>query len=516
MSRVGNILRRPSFRPFEIPYLAQSTLPPESQFAVQDLLLSVRQGQLVLRSRRTGQQIVPRLGTAHNFSQQALPVYALLCDLQTQGLQAHLSISWEKIAPERSFYPRLTYGQVVLQAAMWSLTAPDYKPLLLAPAAEQEACFQSFQAQWQLPRLFMLVDGDHELLVDTANPLLRQIWLDSIRHRPSIKLKEFLFDPATNPVRDALGRPYTQQLLALLIRNEACYSPVHFAPATATDKQIPREFTLGTEWLYYKWYCGPQMANRVLGEVVRPLVQELQARHLIDQWFFIRYADPDNHLRVRFHLPAVDRLGEVIQLVETYLSPYLHASCIWKSQTDTYRRELERYGRRTMVASESLFYYQSTELLRALDQLADDDAAYWQLGLRAVDELLEAFAVPLTQKLALLQGLRQSFAQEFNEDKSLKSQLDAKYRHLRPQISTLLTAAVPASAPLQQVATVICEQLANGEPEVTLSRLLSSYIHMLLNRLIPTQARLHELVLYDFLSRHYQSCQARQTPTPVV
>lgn len=514
VSRVGNILRRPSFRDFEIPYLAQSILPAKHQVAVQDLLLSIRQGQLVLRSSQTNRQIVPRLSTAHNFSHQSLPVYEFLCDLQTQGLQAHLGVKWEDATPERQFYPRLTYQHVVLQAAVWHLAAADFQLLLSAPQAEQEERCQVFRKRWQLPRLFTLVDGDHELLVDADNPLLRQLWLDTIRHRPSIKLKEFLFEPAASPVRDEQHRPHTQQLLALLVREGPCYSPIRFVPA-ADDKGVPRDFELGSEWLYYKWYCGPQMANKVLQEVLRPLLQELQTRLLIDSWHFIRYADPDNHLRVRFHLPAVERLGEVILLVQQYLRPCLHTSCIWKSQTDTYRRELERYGPHTVVASERLFQYQSAAILRDLEQFTDaNDTAYWQWGLRAVDELLEAFALPLAQKLTLVQGLRKAFAQEFNEDQPLKSQLDAKYRLFRPQIVEALTVAAPSPALLRQLAATILHQLATAQETVTLTQLLSSYIHMLINRLIPTQARLHELVLYDFLSRYYQSDQARQLRQP--
>ncbi|OUJ71070.1 lantibiotic dehydratase [Hymenobacter crusticola] len=512
VSRIGNILLRPSFRDFEIPYLAQSTQPYENQIAVQDLLVSVRQGQLILRSRETGHRIVPRLSTAHNFSHQALPVYEFLCDLQTQGLQAHLGVRWETATLETKFFPRLTYQQVVLQGATWHLAASDLQTLLTAPLAEQEVHFRAFQAQWQLPRFFTLADGDHELLVDAENPLLRQVWLDTIRQRPSIKLKEFLFDPATSPVRDEQHRPHVQQLLALLVRNMPCYPAVNLTPAALADEDVPRNFALGSEWLYYKWYCGPQMANRILREVLRPLTQELQERQLIDKWFFIRYADPDNHLRVRFHLPVVERLGETVQLISNYLAPCLGASYIWKSQTDTYCRELERYGPRTIVLSESLFHYQSIALLRDLEQFTgDDDTAYWQWGLYAIDELLEAFTVPLEQKLTLLQELRESFAQEFSMDKPLKSQLDAKYRLYRSVIAQTLTPTVLAPASLQQLATAIRQQLSENGDGLSQARLLGSYIHMLLNRLIPAQARLHELVLYDFLSRYYQSCQVRQS-----
>lgn len=510
VSRAGNLLQRPCFRALEIPYLAQSALPAEGQVRVQDLLLSVRHGELRLRSRTTGQYIIPRLGTAHNFTHEALPVYQFLCDLQTQGLQAHLSLGWEAGASATKFLPRLTYRNVVLAAASWQLTAADVAPLLAEPAA-LAARWPAFCQQWRLPRLFTLADGDNELLVDTESPLLVATWLDTIRQRPHLLLKEFLFDPAASPVRDAAGRPYLAQALAVLLRQQPCYLGLPQLPARAALRPVQREFPLGSEWLYYKLYCGQKVANRVLLAVVQPLAEELLAQGLIDNWFFIRYADPDNHLRLRLHLPNPACLGTVVQRVAAQLQPHSTSGEIWKVQTDTYRRELERYGAPAIGLAEQLFGYQSTAYLSwlATEPPADDD---WLFGLVAMAELLHAFDYTGPQKIALLAGLRESFGREFGLDKKLKLQLDAKYRLARPamQQALRLVESQPPPAPLQAIASQVLGLAAEGQLGVSADHLLGAYLHMLLNRIIPAEARLHELVLYDFLGRYYQSQHAVQ------
>ena len=165
--RIGNILRRPCFRELEIPYLAQSGSP--AQTPVQDLTLAMYGNQLVLRHRDTGQRIVPRLSTAHNYTNQALPVYQFLCDLQTQGIQSHLGFSWSTIASYAKFTPRFTHKTVVLAAAAWQFEPADLQPLLQAAPAELLIHWQTFRALWQLPRFFTLADGDNELLVDADN-----------------------------------------------------------------------------------------------------------------------------------------------------------------------------------------------------------------------------------------------------------------------------------------------------------------------------------------------------------
>ncbi len=509
-SRVGNVLLRPSFRTLEIAYLAQASLPAEGQVRVQDLLVAVRDGQLVLRSRVTGQRIVPRLSTAHNFTHEALPVYQFLCDLQTQGLQPHLGVSWPVGDGEAKFLPRLTYRRVVLAPATWQLEAADLRSLLAASEAELLAELANFRRQWQLPRWFVLAEGDNELLVDAENAWLVRGWIEAVRPLPGIQLKELLFDPATSPVRDATGRPHSQQLVALLLRNGACYAEA--APRPEPAGEVPRNFALGSQWLYYKLYCGQKRADYLLLALVQPLTEALAAAGLIDNWFFIRYADPDNHLRLRLHLPDPGRTGEVVQCVAGHLQPFQASGAVWKVQTDTYRRELERYGSRTMELTEQLFGWQSQAVLARLAASAPaaELGEHWLWGLSALDELLDAFAYSLVQKTALLGELRAAFAREFGMNKPLRLQLDAKYRTARPALAAQLAARPPVPPTLTALAGRIRARLSQAPLEIALDDLLAAYLHMLLNRLLPAEARLHELVLYDFLHRHYQASLARQ------
>lgn len=513
-SRIGNLLQRPHFRALEIPYLAQSTLPPAQQVRVQDLHLSCLGGHLVLRCHRTNLRIIPRLSTAHNFAQaDALPVYQLLCDLQAQGLQTQLGVSWQTVAPDAAFWPRLTSGKAILAAATWNLSSASLHELLTAAPAELAGRLARFRAQWQLPRYFTLADGDNELLVDADSDWHVGVWLDAIRNRPEIQLKEFLFDRNASPVRDGAGQPYAHQFLALLLRQAPSYAALGRESSLAPAMAVRREFSLGSEWLYYKLYCGHLTADRVLLAVVRPLTTELRAQGLIDTWFFVRYADPDPHLRVRWHLPDPDRLGEVLRYVREALQPYSSNEAIWRTQTDTYRRELERYGHRTIGWSEALFSYQSQALLEAMAAVSSEMTFEpWLWGLGAIEELLIAFNYPLPRKLALMQSLRDSMAQEFSVNNALKRQLEAKYRQARTVVQqTLATVAKePLPPTLTTISQRIQESVASDQEQVPLERLLGSYVHMLLNRIIPSDARLHELVLYDFLVRHYQSCLARQ------
>src|SRR5205807_7013034 len=72
--RVGNILSRPVLRSYEIPYLGRSGAPPSRQLSLSDLLVSVQGERIVLRSRRLGREVIPRLTTAPNHAGRGLGV----------------------------------------------------------------------------------------------------------------------------------------------------------------------------------------------------------------------------------------------------------------------------------------------------------------------------------------------------------------------------------------------------------------------------------------------------------
>src|SRR5574337_376788 len=118
---------------------------------------------------------------------------------------------------------------------------------------------------------------------------------------------------------------------------------------------ISRTFIPGTEWLFYKIYCGVPSTDKILLSAIQPLLIEARKNSLIDKAFFIRYADPDHHIRLRFRVKNDTGIGELMKLVNRHIEPWFKEGFIWKVMLDTYERELERYEPRLIECAESLF-----------------------------------------------------------------------------------------------------------------------------------------------------------------
>ncbi|MEM1001599.1 MAG: lantibiotic dehydratase family protein [Bacteroidota bacterium] len=220
-ARVGNILMRPSFRDYEIPYLAQSNLPKAQQIPLDDLCLSVRNSKVRLRSRKHGKEVVPHLTNAHNFSANALPIYQFLCDLQTQGLRGSIGFSFGPLNTMFDFLPRAEYGDFILQQAKWRIKKEEIQHLLKIKneVDKLQSEMKQLQEKCALPQYVMLSDGDNELLINFNNTTSLQMLLETVKNREEFILTEYLHH-LDSPVKSRSGHYANQVVISYYNQNK--------------------------------------------------------------------------------------------------------------------------------------------------------------------------------------------------------------------------------------------------------------------------------------------------------
>ena len=531
--RTGNIVARPVLRQWEVPFVGRSGAPRERQLPVDDLLVFVRDGRVRLRSRRLGREVIVRLTTAHHHAtSQNLDTYRFLCALQTQEA-CSLSFGWGALGAA-PFLPRVRWGRIVLSPARWRLGADALRTLWRPDRDETFRAVQRLRSARGLPRWVAVVDGDQALPIDLDNVLAVEAFAHLVHRRSEVALTELLgHDGAC--AHGPEGR-FTHELIVPLepVRAPAATTPARRTPAPARPHPAavaaPRSFPPGTEWLYAKLYAGAGVADDVLRDVVAAVVAQAREHGAADRWFFVRYADPEWHLRVRFHGEPARLHRELLPMLTSAAADAVARGLVWRVQLDTYEREVERYGGATGVAlAEELFCADSDavlELLRALRGEAGA-AARWRLLLRGMDQLADDLGLSLERKLALVRGCRDSFARELGADAVLERRLGDKFRTERPALEALLAgeaaddpslasglaALTRRSERIREIAARLRSASDQGALALPVEALASSYLHMHANRVLRGAARAQELVLYDFLERLYTGRVARRRQT---
>lgn len=529
--RLGNVLCRPVLRDYEIPYLARSGAPQERQITMDDLLVEVLHGRIILYSKRLGREVIPRLTNAHGFMNPALaPAYRFLCSLQQQGGYAFPDFSWGPL-DNLDFLPRVRVGRLVLSPARWRLSGRQIHEVASLSSSGRFRAMQELRQRLNLPRWIVLRESDNGLTTDLENPLSVDALVHVLKRRGQGIVVE-MYPPADLLcVKGPEGRfhheiivPFVRRLQRGATQRDA--DGQHATVVHSLTQRAIRTIGPGKDWLFVKLYGGDGTLDEVLTAAVMPLLRRARESGPPFRWFFIRYADPHVHLRIRFNGSPDWLHQQLMPRISECFDPLLVAGGLWKIQFDTYDREIERYGgTEAMSIAEDIFCADSDAVIEVLNRLDEGKEAdcRWRIALLSIDRLLSDFGLDLEEKNDTLERFDAAMNIELKTTGMTKRQLSEKFRREGRKIDALLR------NPLQDtlecsIAVQILEgrtrrivplvhrlQLLRdaGTLRADFTDLLFSYVHMHVNRLMRSSARLHELVLYHFLFNSYHAMCAR-------
>jgi thiopeptide-type bacteriocin biosynthesis protein len=513
--RTGNIMARPHLRDSEIEFLGRSG--SRDPIHADDLTVGIEDGRIMLRHCDTGKRVIPRLSTAHNFQHRSLGLYRFLAMLQPQGTTGGASFEWGPLAG-LPFLPRVRIGDTVVKRARWVIGGEEMETLRSVQGADLFTAIHRIRTERGLPRHVGLVSGEMFLPVDLDNILSVESLVDLIRKSRSFTLEENWPGPDGLVVEGPEGRFVNEIVVPVSGRQEK--------PVETTFKPVSYElqdrFEPGSEWLHVKLYAGDSTIERIMAEALTPLVHEFESSGWSDRWFFIRFLDPDHHLRLRFHGEPRVLLREVLPRLRDGLDPYLRSRYLWNMEVVPYEREMLRYGGDQGIdLCEEIFQIDSDAAL-AISSLTQDDEGLdlrWRLTLRGMDDTLSAMGWDLEDKHRIMESCALSFGREFGVRGVLKRQIRGRYRRERraleeilsaPPTTELLALLAQRRERLTSVAGELARRSRSGLLDTSYDDLAQSFLHMHANRMLRSAQRAQEAVIYHFLERIYESKLARR------
>ncbi|MGH2934578.1 MAG: thiopeptide-type bacteriocin biosynthesis protein [Gaiellaceae bacterium] len=273
-------------------------------------------------------------------------------------------------------------------------------------------------------------------------------------------------------------------------------------------------FPPGSAWTYLKLFASPPAVDRILVEELAPLMADLEASGAVDRWFFVRYDQPDFHLRVRC------RGGPVVrQTLEAASARLLDRRLVWQAELGTYVRELERYGGAEAIEhAEAVFHADSAAVVELLGggNTAGAGAASdlrWQLALYGAHVLLLDLGIDRVARYDIVRSSRDALADEYGLSRREAGNIGSRFRQERQVLAALVCGDVPAAGRVferrSQAVRASAEGLKRLERAAALTRprqeIAASLVHMHLNRFLRSRHREQELVILEFLSRLYRA-----------
>jgi thiopeptide-type bacteriocin biosynthesis protein len=502
--RTANIMVRPVVHAREIPFDVTPSAAPGEQFSLRDIFVGIESGRLRLFCPARGVEVIAVQGHMLN-GHRAPPISRFLGDVAADGSCQFHSFDWGAAALLPAL-PRVQAGRIVLAPAQWRLDGPMRE----AVARGDVDTIRQWRKRWAVPTEVYFGLADNRLLLDLNDRThvellgheLRRLppgWPSSVQEAVPARADAWLPGPQ--------GRHIVEVLVSLVsssrpaARGQGTRSVAPVAPDPGARLRLP-----GSDWLYLKLYGPAANDDDIIMGPLRSFCEFATAADLSDGWFFLRYADPEPHLRVRFR-GAPDKL----------VGPLLEQACGWAAELvragdrsrfgfDTYEREIERYGGAAggIEASEAVFTADSPAAAALIDLQRGGSFAHDQvtLAVLSADDLLASLGLAPEDRLSVYRSMvlvsRAGGAEYRGRQRDLRRLLQPQSGASPPTPVDLVLAR--RRRRLDPVARTLSSLERDGALQRPVRELAPSFVHLHINRLLGTD-RATENTVVELLRR---------------
>lgn len=515
--RSANVVIRPTVAPYEIVVSGRGSA--EHTLDLADLLVGHDGSRLYVRSRSLGVQIRPT--ARHMLNHHGAPPVVQFLDAVGQGPTAELvGFDWGE-AERLPVLPRVQVGRTVLAPARWLITIPGWTPTATINPKVLAEALAAARSRWGLPDRVYATAADNRLLLDLSQPGdVEQLRRELKGSGGSMRLQEALPDVGDAWLPGPDGAYLTEIVVSLVRRpgppkvNGAAVAgrvvdgesgpAVTPLPGLGSYVDVRDRLRLpGSDWLFAKFYAPFDQLDRLLVSDLADLIDMAENSGLARRWFFLRYSDPDPHLRLRWQGDPDLLLRHLLPQVTTFSEQLLSGGRITKLVVDTYDREIDRYGGLAgLELCESVFHVDSGSVRRLLGLHGYQPT---DVAVASSASLLAGLGLDAAQRIAFYESQL-----ALVEDPQIGRTAGDDYRTRKTALRALLGPAPepgPLSDALQELRTALVpwgEALRDAEGSGSLSSPLAdlwpSLVHMHHNRLVgpnlpPAEPHLLHLLL---------------------
>ncbi|WP_343559641.1 thiopeptide-type bacteriocin biosynthesis protein [Sphingobacterium sp.] len=477
---VDNINRRRTTYDFEVGILSFGDR--STRLKLSDIYLKVEGQELFLFSASLKKRLVPRLSTAYNYTRSDLSLFRLFCDLQSQGLRHSIMPDWKRIFSGLDKTPRISFKNMVLQPKGAEVT---YKPHF-----DQDSEFERYLADLKLGRYIKAGYADQTLQIDSLSIEDRSLLRSILKVKQRLWLQEAIVEQMP-VIKDLNGRGFKSEFLLSFYHKQQIYAPIK---SLQSQYSAIRSFIPGGEWLYYEIYCHPAVSNDLLGHISSLI---LSLNNHIDCWFFIRYDEGGNHIRLRIKGKSLQDNFKIFTDFGRFSQPLFSSGLIGDIKICTYQRELERYGTADIENVEKLFCIDSNAVIEILSTGLEDILIY-----DSVIEKMKRVGTSIfgyTGLASLLKVNLSWMAAEHKISTVIYKQINKEYlkKARNADFASNEKTWTQNSALFVDCMTKLLKTVEARNQ----MRLFTDLFHMHINRCFADNQRVHEFLIYENLSK---------------
>lgn len=520
--RLGNLLIRPGIREFEIVDGSAAGVDPSKMISLADIEVSLLNGRFHLKARQSDKRLIVSHSNMLNPTRLS-PASQMLVELNDDGIAAFSGFDWGSLKGS-PFLPRVRRKRIVLTPAQWRITSENVPGDLQAPSeSARYSVIQKWRSQWSVPRFVYMTAGDNRVLLDLEEreQCSELVWnIQATKHGPVV-LQEMLPAFAELVGAESSEGRHLAEIVVPLVRRDTSGS-ISRTSRLRFDQgcpDLPHTMFPGTDWLFLKIYC-PNAAHSLLVEnAMATYVAEVMDQRLAVSWFFIPYADPEPHIRLRFRGDAALLTQKLLPRCLAWAESLKREDLCMRFAIDTYEREVERYGGARMLSLfEDMFCTDSASVVRLLQMVREFklEADMVAIAAFSIEELLRGLGLATERRLRWYSSRpmpNRLAGPEFRKYKGLVPFMTGHAGSYDPWVIRLREVLAVRAKELRPYAERLRSLYSDDEEDILLpDSVISSIVHMHCNRLMGTSRHLESksIELASRLSRAVERIRAAQ------
>lgn len=506
--RSMNISITKNFRDFQINITNTTVDNTIKSIDIEDIYVGLENNHLYLKSKKYNKKLKVTTNNMLN-TLRSNKVCRLMREI-SEGNEVLLPFSLinDINLQEARYTPRAIYKNTILANKTWRIYKSEFKSNNIT--YDEFFCkFELFKNEYKVPNLVYIKQDDLLLLIDLTIDKFKEIVFNKFKQEEASVLILQEADLSSKWLNNN-GDYYTNEFVfefvkksKTLVNKEKSKNDSNSIYPTISDYKKnknnniqlnTRTFGIFSEWIYLKIYHNTERVKELLGSELNYFISELKKENLIEKWFYIRYRDDKDHIRLRLNISNIDknyvRVLEKVMLWRMRLQQKRLANTI---VLDEYERETERYGGEKVIDfAEAVFEIHSlivSEFLKSTKnkQLEFDEIEF---GVCNVINLMNLMGIEYDTQLDIFTSMinkdsmrndftpvRKRYVSLFNSDKEWTKLIEDSHGEQKYSILNI------GKDVIVKFGERLNEVDKNGELTNSKIDILSSLIHIFCNRL---------------------------------
>ncbi|MYS59762.1 lantibiotic dehydratase [Streptomyces sp. SID5468] len=354
----AHVTRTPRVLPLVVS-LQEHRAPDAAVLTPADLAVACDGRRMYLAAPGRGHRVEAVGMHALNLTEHTPPLARLITEV-SRAQNAQVTVFDWGAAAAMPFLPRLRYGRIVLAPARWRLEAGEL-PSRHRPGGEWDTALAGWRERRRLPQHVHLVQDDRRLPLDLDQAGHRSLLRQHLDRARAVVLTE-----AAPPGADDWSGGRAHEIVVPLKAIRPTAWPALPTPTTArTLSSTQIETPAASSVLLAALYGDRRRQEDLLTRHVPDLMRRLGS----PPWWFIRFRDPDQHLRLRVALPDPDDFADTAHTVSVWADELRSTGLLTDLRYPTSYREMGRWGSGpAWDAAEAVFRADSRAVVAQLAQ----------------------------------------------------------------------------------------------------------------------------------------------------